>query len=76
MTAVDSTDSSQEYPLLRVAGVAIAISLSIYWILWRHQKKLPYPPGPRPLPLIGNVHQLPDKLRYQTYAEWGKKYGT
>ena len=33
------------------------------------------PPGPKPLPLIGNTHQVPKTHPWLTYTEWAKKYG-
>ncbi len=35
----------------------------------------PYPPGPKPMPIIGNVLDLlPIKEQGPGYAEWSKKY--
>ncbi|KAF5349315.1 hypothetical protein D9758_011802 [Tetrapyrgos nigripes] len=34
-----------------------------------------FPPGPRPLPGIGNIHQIPNKCPEETFAQWGKEYG-
>ncbi|OBZ74478.1 O-methylsterigmatocystin oxidoreductase [Grifola frondosa] len=33
------------------------------------------PPGPKALPILGNVHQLPLEYQQQTLASWGKIYG-
>lgn len=38
--------------------------------------KLRLPPGPRRVPLLGNVHQLPSMGHQKAFAEWGKRYGT
>ncbi|KAF8653529.1 hypothetical protein AX16_003913 [Volvariella volvacea WC 439] len=37
------------------------------------QKKLP--PGPRGLPLVGNVFDIPKEKPWLTFAEWAKQYG-
>lgn len=61
-----------QYPL---ALLSVLLPLG-YLILRISQKdKLPYPPGPRPLPLIGNVLDIPTKLDHVVYAEWSKIYG-
>ncbi|KAH9478395.1 Cytochrome P450 monooxygenase 98 [Psilocybe cubensis] len=37
-------------------------------------KRAPYPPGPKPLPLIGNALDFPSEKFAQNYADWAKKY--
>ncbi|GJJ08157.1 hypothetical protein Clacol_002365 [Clathrus columnatus] len=41
--------------------------------LRRRTAKGKLPPGPKPLPFIGN--KLPRKKDWETYTEWGNKYG-
>ncbi|KIJ12719.1 hypothetical protein PAXINDRAFT_14478 [Paxillus involutus ATCC 200175] len=41
----------------------------------RSRTRFPLPPGPKPLPLIGNLCDLPLKDETVTYDEWAKKYG-
>jgi len=36
----------------------------------------PLPPGPTPLPILGNLFDLPKERPELAYAEWGKKFGT
>lgn len=38
-------------------------------------KELLYPPGPKPLPLLGNIRDIPLVSPWFTYTEWRKKYG-
>ncbi|KAH6899265.1 O-methylsterigmatocystin oxidoreductase [Coprinopsis sp. MPI-PUGE-AT-0042] len=41
----------------------------------RNTRGLPLPPGPRGLPLLGNVFQLPSEKPWKAYSEWSKVYG-
>lgn len=34
----------------------------------------PLPPGPRKLPVVGNLLDIPSTHPWKVYAEWGKKY--
>ncbi|OCH88346.1 CyP450 monooxygenase [Obba rivulosa] len=38
-------------------------------------KHLPLPPGPTPLPVVGNFFDIPSKLPWVEYAKWAEKYG-
>lgn len=58
---------------LTVIGLA-AVSLAILWYV-NNKPKLQLPPGPRPLPLVGNVFQVPKEKDYVVYSEWAKQYG-
>lgn len=40
----------------------------------RRRPVLPYPPGPKRLPLLGNLLDLPKTLEWETYARWSKEY--
>ncbi|KAJ7115441.1 cytochrome P450 [Mycena epipterygia] len=53
-----------------VSGLLFALYYSARWT--RH--KLPLPPGPRKLPLVGNLFDIPSTFEWVTYTEWSKRY--
>ena len=38
-------------------------------------RRLPFPPGPKPYPLLGNVLDMPKTYYWLTFADWAKQYG-
>lgn len=66
------------HPLLFLAGSTV-LAAFLLWILFYgrgwNSHGLPYPPGPRPLPLVGNLFQVNTAEPWLTYTAWKKKYG-
>lgn len=70
--------------IYRIDLAVIAVSVLGLWLLSRRKygsrnvEGLPFPPGPKGLPLIGNVRDMPlgEGKEWLALAEWGKKYGT
>ncbi|RAL00821.1 cytochrome P450 [Aspergillus ibericus CBS 121593] len=44
-------------------------------LLYEHHRDRRLPPGPRRLPLLGNLHQAPKTLPWRIFTEWSKTYG-
>jgi hypothetical protein len=58
---------------LVAVGVASAVFLVIYG--FRKKRSLPLPPGPKGLPLIGNIFDFPKSHEWEMYAKWSKEFG-
>jgi len=60
---------------IHLLDVGLAFSgLFILWILLR-PKKAPLPPGPKGLPILGNIFDMPVDQEWLTFAKWGEEFG-
>ncbi|KAE8133597.1 cytochrome P450 [Aspergillus pseudotamarii] len=60
--------------LLLVAISLGTICIFVYTLSYP-RRQLPLPPGPRRLPLIGNLHQLDIKRPWESFHKWHQQYG-
>ncbi|KJA29517.1 hypothetical protein HYPSUDRAFT_33010 [Hypholoma sublateritium FD-334 SS-4] len=57
-----------------IALLVVILLKTIAERLGSRLKNGPYPPGPKPIPIIGNILDLQIKEPGPEYAEWSKKY--
>ena len=64
--------------LTTVLDILVLVSSLVAFLAIRDRQRrrgLPYPPGPRPLPLVGNLFDIPKEFSWLTYADLSKKHG-
>jgi len=57
-----------------ICAITIGLWLAVRTMI-RGKPDLPYPPGPKRLPIIGNALDIDLKEPHVRYTEWGKTYG-
>jgi hypothetical protein len=58
--------------LVLISSLAALLAIHDY----KKRRGLSYPPGPRPLPLIGNLFDIPKEFSWLSYVQLSRKYGT
>ena len=58
--------------------LAVSLSLYLLFVFRDHRRRggLPYPPGPPPRPIIGNILDIPKDAPWTAYVDMSRKYGT
>ncbi|PCH38756.1 cytochrome P450 [Wolfiporia cocos MD-104 SS10] len=59
-------------------GLLVGVILLAYNLCRRRfttERLLPLPPGPKRIPFLGNVHQMPFERQHIKFSEWASHYG-
>ena len=66
-----------EYLVLDLAALSLFAYVVRTYLGDRSSRRrgLQYPPGPRGLPILGNLFDIPRRAPWETYTRWGKQYG-
>ncbi|KAI0259890.1 cytochrome P450 [Gloeopeniophorella convolvens] len=67
------------FTLTRFDLVIVVAALSVTFILLglrAHRRRMPYPPGPKRLPIIGNMLDMPSREEWVVFKKWSDEYGS
>jgi hypothetical protein len=64
-------------PDFTLVDLFVVVLFLVYFTIYARGKRqnLPYPPGPKRLPVIGNLLDMPNGSEWITYKRWGQLYG-
>ncbi|KAF5372596.1 hypothetical protein D9758_005204 [Tetrapyrgos nigripes] len=70
-----SSNSNWVYIDIPLGALALYYVVRLVRDYQRSRHRLPLPPGPRGLPLLGNLLDMPKEKDWETFAKWNEEYG-
>ena len=64
-----------ESPNVLDAGVVLTAVLLFVWLRGNKPSAAPLPPGPKKLPLLGNLLDMPTEREWLKFSTWGNQFG-
>lgn len=64
----------QASPFVRQYALILLLGCVVVWFARRTRNRLPLPPGPTGLPIVGNILDFPSEKPWLKYMEWVKEY--
>ena len=56
-------------------AVVVALGGLAFLVARTSRRRLPYPPGPKRLPIVGNLFSMPSQEEWKVYKKWSEDYG-
>ncbi|KAI9467400.1 cytochrome P450 [Lactarius psammicola] len=57
-------------------AVVVGFSGLTLFIMRANKRRLPYPPGPKSFPVVGNLFSMPSREEWITYRKWSEESGS
>ncbi|KAJ6561144.1 cytochrome P450 [Mycena vulgaris] len=64
----------QDQKTVILALGAAALLVTLHYVKPKN-KRAPFPPGPKGLPILGNIADLPQSQPWLTFSQWAKEHG-
>ena len=61
------------FDTIPLAILTLLFSFTLF--VWYSKKRIFYPPGPKRLPVVGNLFSMPLREEWVTYKKWSDQFG-
>ena len=64
-----------ESPKVLDAAVVLSAAILFVWLRGKKSSAAPLPPGPKKLPFLGNLLDMPAEREWEKFTTWGNQFG-